>query len=348
MADVAAIAGVSHQTVSRVLNRPEIVRPETRERVERAISELGFRRNAAARALATNRTRLIGILSHSASYFGPARMAAAIDSAARARGYFTTLGVLQSQDLAELYPVVDHLLGLNVDGLIFIASGAEALEEAMVAARSIPVSVIASEADEHTCVASVRIEQEEGARAVTRHLIEGGRRRIAHITGPDDWFSTKSRLRGFRREMAAHGLPGIEVPGNWSGQAGYDATIALLEREGSERVDAIFAANDVSALGVVRALGQFGVRVPDDVAVAGFDDIDGADQFSPPLTTVRQPFAEAGRAALKQLMCLIDTSTVPPLVTVPTTLVVRGSTESGSATGAASQLLEDRSSRLSP
>lgn len=322
MSDVAARAGVSHQTVSRVLNSPELVRPETQERVRAAIEELGYRRNLSARALATSRTRMIGVINPSVRRLGPNHTTMAIQEAARAAGYAT---ISSSAEDAAAHPheTLDFFLSLAVEGVVIVAPTTEIAEATQGLADSLPTVIIASGLAAEAPFHVVAVDHEHGAREATRHLIDLGHRDIVHVAGPDNWFDARARVVGWRAELTAAGLPVPEVVrGGWDASQGYQAARAILGRP--TLPTAVFAANDLLALGVIRALHEANVHIPEDVAVVGYDDVAGSDFYHPPLTTVRQPFDEVGRQAIGVLLSVIDGDDPAEILTRPE-LVVRES-----------------------
>lgn len=296
--DVGRVAGVSHQTVSRVLNGHPNVRPETRARVLAAISDLGYRRNTAARTLVTRRSAIIGVITTGSPHFGPTSTFLSVEAAARDAGYFVSVASVRTQDRPSLVAMLDHLMNQSVEGIVVIAPQDFAAEAVADAAGHLPTVVIA-DAPGRASVVQVSVDQFAGAELAVGHLIDGGRRRIAHVSGPMDWFDAAARMAGWRTSLERTGLPrGPLVPGDWSAASGYRGAISLL---GPDRPDAVFAANDEMALGVLRAFREHGVRVPDDVAVVGFDDVAGSAFFDPPLTTVRQEFEALGALAVRSL-----------------------------------------------
>jgi len=325
MGDVAARAGVSYQTVSRVLNEPEIVRPATRERVLAAISELGYARNRAARALKTSRSSLIGVLTDSLSLFGPAETTTAIENAAREAGYSVVLTSMPPGECSARQVGAD-LLASGVEGILVVAAHEGMTPAVAAVAGSAPVVAVTAQPQQESGVEVVAIDQAEGARIVVEHLERTGARSIVHLAGPTDWFDASARRSGFTASLEEFGLDGEVVgPGEWTPRAGYEMTSALIA---SGLPDALFAANDMIAIGALHALHQHGLRVPEDVAVVGFDNTIGAEFLLPSLTTVAQPFAEVGREALRHLVTLLegDGSSVGCPSTLSPRLVVRRST----------------------
>jgi DNA-binding LacI/PurR family transcriptional regulator len=324
MADVAARAGVSHQTVSRVLNSPDVVRPDTRERVLSAITELGYRRNPAARALVTRRTRLIGVVNPGEARFGPANTTLAIEEAAREAGYATTLTVIKDARPATAQAALEHFLALGVDGIVVVAARTPVAAAAARLAGELPVVMVAAGLQSTSALHVVAVDQELGARLATRHLLDLGHREIVHVAGPNDWFDARARVAGWRKEMEEAGL-GVSalVAGGWDAVQGYEVASRFVAER---RVPgAVFAANDQMALGMLRAFYEAGVRVPDDVSVVGFDDVAGAAYFTPPLTTVRQPFEAVGRRCLDVVLGALNGG-APTTTSIPPELVVRAST----------------------
>ncbi|MEV0589531.1 LacI family DNA-binding transcriptional regulator [Nonomuraea sp. NPDC050310] len=302
MSDVARLAGVSHQTVSRVLNEHPNVRADTRARVLDAIDQLGYRRNLVARALVTSRSRTLGVVSFDTTLYGPASTMYGIEQAARAAGYFVSIVSLRSIDAEGVREAIGYLTEQGVDGVVVVApqrSAARALE-------SLPpgMPAVAVEGTHRANVSVVCIDQIEGARLATKHLLDLGHETVWHVSGPSDWLEAEGRLDGWRSALEEAGRPVPEpLTGDWSPKAGYEAGRRLAAMPG---VTAVFAANDQMALGVLRALAEAGVRVPEQISVVGFDDIPEAAYLSPPLTTVRQDFDAVGRHCIEVLLRQID------------------------------------------
>jgi DNA-binding LacI/PurR family transcriptional regulator len=324
MTDVAKLAGVSHQTVSRVLNGSPQVRPATRERVLVAMRELDYRPNSAARALVTGRSQTLGVVSFDTTLFGPASTLYAIERAAHDAGYFITIVSLEALDRASVLIAVERLRMQGVDGILVIAP-LEGAGEALVALpRDLPL--VAVEAGPADALPVVAVDQLAGAALATRHLLELGHPTVAHIGGPPDFLEAAQRVDGWRSTLQAAGavVPPVLL-GDWSPRSGYELARRLLADDG---VSAIFVANDQMALGVLRALHEAGYDVPRQVSVVGFDDIPEAQYYTPPLTTVRQDFGEIGRRSLRLMVAMIEDEgegpPSPPLVAPE--LVLRSST----------------------
>jgi DNA-binding LacI/PurR family transcriptional regulator len=317
MADVARLAGVSQQTVSRVLNDSPHVRPDTRERVREAIRKLEYRPNRLARALVTGRSRTLGVLSFDTTLYGPASTLFAIERAAHEAGYFVSIASLRSLDAASVRSAVERLREQGVDGVLAIAPQVSAAAGLLQAPADVPI--VATEAGQPGAVPLVAVDQQAGARMATQHLLDLGHRTVWHIAGPRDWLEATDRIAGWRAALEAAGAAAPPpLPGDWSARSGY-ATAEMLAT-----ATAVFAGNDQMALGLLRALHELGRRVPEDISVVGFDDIPEAAYFTPPLTTVRQRFDEIGARALRLLLERIEGGPARSATVAPE-LVVRES-----------------------
>ncbi len=324
MADVARLAGVSHQTVSRVINGQNNLRPATREKVEDAIRQLGYRPNTAARALVTRRSATIGVIGSKSGYWGPSTVHRTIQAAGRAAGYFVSSANLQSLTREELVDAIDHLRNQGVEGVVLISATDDAVDVARAQEHwSVPVVVV--EGDPTKTRWTVGVDQVAGAELGTRHLIELGHADIVHLAGPQEWTEARARLQGWQNAMYAAGLrPAQHVTGDWSAASGYEVGRQIATHED---VTAVFCANDQMALGLLRALSEAGRTVPDGprgVSVVGFDDIPEAPYLIPPLTTVRQDFEAVGRRAIEILRAAIAGDPAPDGLIKPE-LVVRAS-----------------------
>ncbi len=330
MNDVARLAGVSHQTVSRVLNNHPSVRQETRERVLTAVRQLNYRPKALARGLAGRRSRVIGVVSFDTILYGPAATLLGVERAARRAGYGISIVALEKLNRAGVAEAVNSLTEQSVAGVVIIAP----LMTAAAAAHSLPTGVpaVVVESDAAGDLPTMSVDQVAGARLAVEHLLSLGHETVYHLTGPRDWLEARDRVDGWRQALEAAGrrVPAV-IAGDWSPRSGFDAGLQIAERRD---VTAVFCANDQQALGMLRALNERGVRVPEDVSVVGFDDIPEAEYLSPPLTTVRQDFDEVGRRCLATLLQMLDASddaVVPHSPRVAPTLVVRASSGPPSA-----------------
>ncbi len=321
MADVARLAGVSHQTVSRVLNDHRSVTAATRTNVEKAIAQLDYRRNTAARALVTRRTGVLGVVSVGGSHYGPVSTVIGIEAAARAEGYSVSLVSLEQVDRKSMQAALDHFTGAGVDGILVLSPTWSAVEAVHGLSAGVPVITIGGTTSQGR--PTVVIDQTMGARLATAHLLDLGHSTVHHVRGPNDWLEAEARMSGWQAELIARGLPIPEcLLGNWSAESGYSAGTCLA---GRTDVTAVFVANDQMALGVLLALSESGRAVPDDVSLVGFDDTPEAAYLRPPLTTVRQDFTELGRRCLGQLVALIDGHAPSDRAPIAPELVVRRS-----------------------
>jgi len=321
--DVAALAGVSYQTVSRVLNDSSNIKASTRERVEEAIRQLGYRPNQAARALVTSRSRTIGVLSaESKSHYGPTTAINSIEQAARDAGYRLSITNINSTDYASIKGGLDYLLGQAVEALVVIAPQVRVFD--VIAELSVAVPFVTLESTGRDPRHSLSVDQITGARLATRHLIDLGHTEILHISGPQDWIEAEARMQGFVEEINAADLR-MRAPilGDWSAHFGYYAGLELLR---FKDFTAVFAGNDQMALGFMHACRDLGLDVPGDISLVGFDDIPESAHYPPPLTTVRQNFAELGRRAVSLLLAELGGLQPSSHEPVPAELVVRSST----------------------
>jgi DNA-binding LacI/PurR family transcriptional regulator len=325
MSDVAQAAGVSHQTVSRVLNGHPSVRPETRERVQAAIAHLGYRRNSAARALVTRRSDTLGVVTPASALYGPTSTLVAFEEAAREAGWYVSVATMRRFTADSMRASVEHFLDQGVDALVVIAPTREVAMAVSGLDVPVPVVLISSalELRQSAGVLSVGVDQRLGARLATRHLLARGHESVLHVAGPQDWFDAQDRLAGWREECE---VAGLDVPApiiaGWSADAGYQVGRELAA---SGLPAAIFAANDQLALGLEHAFWDAGVRVGQDVAIVGFDDEVGSAHYLPPLTTVRQDFGRLGALAIDVVRQALagETHEAPRLV--PPEIVVRRS-----------------------
>ncbi|MFF4351217.1 LacI family DNA-binding transcriptional regulator [Streptomyces sp. NPDC001530] len=323
MADVARLAGVSSQTVSRVSNGYAGVNEETRRQVLAAMKELGYRPNSAARALKRGEFRTIGVITFNLSTTGNMRTLEAIATSAAQEGYAVTLLPVAVPTQDEVRGAFSRLGELAVDAVIVIME-VHLLDAATI---SLPphVQVVVADSDAGDRYTVVDTDQAGGARAAVRHLLDLGHRTVWHLAGPEESFAAERRAAAWRAELTEAGrVPPPVVRGDWSAESGYRAGLRLA---GEKDCTAVFAANDQMALGLLRALHERGRKIPDDVSVIGFDDIPEAGSFLPPLTTVQQDFAEVGRLCVAGVLRRMRHEGAEHGTTlVPTRLVVRDST----------------------
>jgi len=323
MADVARLAGVSSQTVSRVSTGHPGVVESTRLQVLTAMQQLGYRPNSAARALKRGEFRTLGVILFTLATTGNSRTVEAIAGYAAKEGYAITL-------IPVAVPTQDGVLGafsrlgeLAVDGIIVIME-VHLLDAANLnLPPGVQVVVVDSDAGDRYPV--VDTDQADGARQAVRHLLELGHETVWHVTGPAESFASERRTQAWRRTLleAGRAVPPVQR-GDWSAESGYRAGLTLAAEP---ECTAVFAANDQMALGLLRAFHERGRPVPQDVSIVGFDDIPDAGSFIPPLTTVHQDFAEVGRRCVQGLLRQIRNEPEGPgTVLVPTRLVLRAST----------------------
>jgi DNA-binding LacI/PurR family transcriptional regulator len=301
MTDVATAAGVSHMTVSRVLNGTARVSPATRAKVEEALRDLGYRPNAAARALATGRSGQLSVVFFDTTLFGPASALFAIEQAARREGYSVSIVSLPRIDPDTMRDAVATLRAQAVDGTIIVAPHTTAAAALREVPADLPAVLVGGA--ETADLPLVSIDQETGARLATEHLLSLGHRTVWHVAGPGNWADAKNRMRGWRKALQRAGAP-VPAPlsGDWSARSGYEAGVRLAA---DPDVTAIFVANDHMALGVLRALALAGRKVSRDVSVVGFDDVPESPYYPPALTTVRQDFDTMGVQAVAALLARI-------------------------------------------
>ncbi|MGB9777063.1 MAG: LacI family DNA-binding transcriptional regulator [Anaerolineae bacterium] len=324
--DVARRAGVSRQTVSRVLNNKGEVRPETRQRVLAAIEELNYRPNAVARSMVRGHTCTLGCIAPTLTDFTFASIIEGAQAEARCRGYFILTGSAPTEQ--EVESLLEEFLHRQVDGLMVFNPYADGRFRHLrpLMESGIPI-VYLGNTPRGEPVSSVRCDDQDGGFRATRYLLELGHTAIATVTGPSNEECVGDRLNGYRRALEESGLSADDrmvVRGDWSALSGYRAVRFLLEA--SMTFTAVFAQNDQMAVGAIRALEEAGLQVPRDVSVIGFDDIPLASYFDPPLTTLRQPMAELGAHAARLLIAAIrEPGLSPEQVLLPARIVERAS-----------------------
>lgn len=320
--DVAKLAGVSHQTVSRVMNNHPSIRPATRARVEAAAKQLNYRPSMAARALVTKKNSMLGFIVGDTGLYGPRGMLNAMEKQARLAGYYS-LTVAIKQDSPESWSEgIEHLHKIGVEGLVCIAIKREALELAAKMNPGIPI--VSIDTEEIPGVTTVGIDNELGARIATEHLIELGHKNILHVAGPRDSIEARARLAGFKAAMKAAKLKPHVVQGDWTAATGYQIGSELdIDVDG---ITGIFTANDAMALGMLKAFRLRRISVPKRVSLIGFDDVPEAPYFEPPLTTVLQDFNNLGRAAMGNLIQRLSGEQQVRPVDLPPSIILREST----------------------
>jgi DNA-binding LacI/PurR family transcriptional regulator len=322
MFDVATHSGVSHQTVSRVLNGHKSVTEKTRKKVLKSVKELGYRPNLTARALVTGKTATIGVLSHDTTLFGPASTLHSVQSAARENGYRTTIYSLKSEDSESIVSGISELINDGVDGIVIIAPQIRGTKEVSNVIGNFPAVLVENESS--AALPSVNVDQLYGAFELTRHLISLGHKTIAHISGPKDWYETSKRIQGFKKALSENKLENSFIwEGDWSARSGYELTKKIIK---NKKITAIFAGNDAMALGALKALSEADLNVPNDMSLVGFDDLPESQFLTPALTTAKQDFHAVGDQALGILLGLINNSKGRMNVAIKPEMVIRAST----------------------
>ena len=308
--EVAAAAGVSTQTVSRVINQRPDVSPETRKRVQNVIEQLGYRPSALARSLIQQRSYTLGVVTAGLRFIGPSRTLSGITSAAEEKGYSLLLKELPQFDTTDVTPIFQALHDRHVDGIIWavpeVDDNRNWINDSSLETR-IPMVYLAMEPRDDILVVS--IDNYLGARIAVNHLLEEGYRHIGHVAGPMDWWEAQERMRGW-----SDSLSNVKIKseanqwseGNWSSASGVEAIEKLFSQY--PEMDAVFVGNDQMALGVIQVATQKGLRIPDELGIVGFDNIPESAYFSPPLTTIQQDQYKIGKVAVEEIIQIIESS----------------------------------------
>jgi LacI family transcriptional regulator len=325
--EVAESAGVSYATVSHVINNTRLVSQETRNRVLAAMESLNYRPNALARSLRQGKTNTLGlVLPDSANPFF-AEISRSIEDEAFKKGYSVFLCNTELDTQRELF-YVDVLSKKQVDGIIFVAAGDQADSLEFLVGRNMPVVMVDRNVP-NVEIDAVLTDNQLGGYLATRHLLELGHRRIACISGPSSITPSAERMIGYRKALEEAGVGYDErliLRGDYHAQSGMEITHSILKM--NPRPTAIFALNDLMALGALRAAAEAGCSVPGDLAVVGYDDLEIARFANPPLTTIAQPKKEIGVRAIELLVDRISQKGRPPSrLVLPPELIVRRSTQ---------------------
>lgn len=321
--DVAERAGVSHQTVSRVLNNHSSLKPATREKVEKAIFELQYRPNQAARQLVTSQSRIIGILIAGTELYGPWAILNAMEQEARKEGY-SVISISVLPDSPKSWQEgIDQLRNLNIDGAITIALPNALVKEVERSVTNATIVIVDAEPGKK--FDAVNLDNESGGALATQHLIDLGHTEILHITGPIDGYEGKMRRKGYESAMVAAQLKPDVIEGDWSLSTGYKIGSEILSRK--KYPSAIFTANDHLALGVIKALSEAKIRIPEDVSVVGFDNVPEAAYFSPSLTTISQNFDQLGNLAINRMLSQLKEPGKRETLMIEPELISRDSTQ---------------------
>lgn len=331
--EVAALAGVSFQTVSRVLNNHPYVADETRQRVMEVIKKLDFRPDAIARSLSNRRTYTLGVIVAEVDTYGPQRRLNGIAKQSAALGYSLLLSVVQHYDVDTVARALDNLLAHQVDGIIWAVPDVDDNQEWIrLRLRDITAPVMFVSGQAAKDIAMVFSDGRAGARLATEHLLSQGYRQIGLITGPLTYGSARDRQLGWQDALAVAGIPMESrriVEGDWSSTSGVRGFYQLSEQ--FPEMDAVLVSNDQMALGVLHAVHSLGRRVPEDLAVVGYDAIPESAHFWPPLTSVHQHLMEVGATGVRELVRLIelkhsgDATVQAPCIGIMPQLIVRRS-----------------------
>lgn len=330
--EVAKLAGVSHQTVSRVINHSPNVAEATRAKVEHAIAELGYHPSNSARSLASNRTRTVGMIAGGQRFYGPVSALASIEATARAHGMFVSVAMVHEAECTQ--QEFDDLCGMfmqqGVDAFIFLTPTDEMFKVACKSQVSQPCVIITSShggvsvseglhmfnARQRRRVSLVGIDQWAGMASVMRLIRKHGHRNVLFFAGPGQWRDASTRLMAWNKLCAQNTVNSVTVQcgDDWESADAYRRMNHILDNIGSNGgrlPTCAVCSNDVMAIGVIRALLEHGVRVPDDMSVTGFDDMPGMSNLYPPLTTVRQDFDDLGTMAMKEALFLMGEEAEP-------------------------------------
>ncbi len=323
--EVASAAGVSTQTVSRVMNDRPDVSDETRDRVQKIITELGYQPSALARSLIQQRSLTLGVVVAGLKYIGPSRTLSGITFAAEEFGYSLLLKELRSFNANNVEPILQEFLSRHADGIIWavpeVGENREWLLTNPLASFETPIVFLTMQPRLHVPVVS--IDNFMGGRMVMNHLLEQGYRHIGHISGPLDWWESRQRMDAWKVALKEAGLEVRDeywVEGNWSSSSAAQVIGKLFEQY--PEMDAVFAANDQMALSVLQAACQRNLRVPEDLGVVGFDDMPESPYFFPPLTTVQPEQFNVGRMAVEEMVKILNSDRQKTGIVEPTSIML--------------------------
>jgi LacI family transcriptional regulator len=327
ISQVAKEAGVSLQTVSRVVNNRQEITPETRQHVQEVIKRLGYQPNAIARSLSQRRSDTLGIVISGLEYYGPSHILVGIEQAANQQGLSILLSLIHQPETEGIGSVVNGLLSRQVEGIIWavpeIGDNRFWFEE-VLPQLTIPVIFLSTQPRDKLNV--VEIDNRRGGYLATQHLVERGYRKIGLITGPLTWWAARERRRGWQEALTTANIPFSEfqvVAGDWSAESGERGLHELLEKYPD--VQAVFACNDQMALGLMRAAHRLGKRIPEDLAVVGFDDTPESAFYTPTLTTIRQDLNQLGQVAVQMFLQIREAEQKGEVILLQPQLVVRES-----------------------
>jgi DNA-binding LacI/PurR family transcriptional regulator len=331
--EVASVAGVSTQTVSRVINERPDVSPETRRRVQEVVKALSYQPSALARSLISQRTHTLGVVTAGLRHIGPSRTLSGITSAAEEAGYSVLLKELPSYDTEDITPIFQAFLSRHVDGIIWaVPEVGENRKWVNNPPADIEVPLVYLTMEARNNLSIVTMDNYLGGRMAMSHLLEQGYRKIAHICGPLDWWESRQRMAAWRDALTEAGLESDDshcVEGNWSSASGALAMEKLFDQYST--MDSIFVANDQMALGAMQFFAEKGLRIPEDIGIVGFDNIAESAFFSPALTTVQQDQHHVAKLAIAELIKIIESGwqeldpVTPRSIILSPTLIVRQS-----------------------
>jgi LacI family transcriptional regulator len=323
--DVAELSGVSTKTVSRVVNNQGEISQETRQRVQAAIEQLGYRPNILARSLIHKRTNSLGVVAWGIDYFGPSRTLLGIEQQAHQLNYSLFLNLTDQPEEDDIADLLDTLITHRVDGIIWavpqVGKNRHWLDSDHL--KDLPPIVFLS-MEPRPGLAIIAVDNFDGARQATQHLIDQGRKKIGIITGPLNWWEARQRYAGWEaalRRASLEALPTLVVEGDWSALRGDQGLNQLLNQQPD--IDAVFASSDQIALGALGAAHRLGKQIPQDLAIVGFDNIPESACFWPPLTTVYQQLIDVGRISVQTLNSLIEANRQPRMSFEATTMMVK-------------------------
>jgi DNA-binding LacI/PurR family transcriptional regulator len=331
--EVASVAGISTQTVSRVINDRPDVSPETRKRVQDVINKLGYQPSALARSLIQQRSYTLGVVTAGLRYIGPSRTLSGIASAVEEAGYSLLLKELPNFDANNIAPIFQALLSRHVDGIIWaVPEIGENRKWVNNPPSDVEVPLVYLTMEPQQNIPVVSIDNYTGGRMAVSHLLEQGYRNIGHISGPLDWWEARQRMTAWKDALKDAYLEVKDnqwAEGNWSSASGAQAVEKLFEQY--PEMDSIFVANDQMALGIMKVITEKGLRIPDDIGIVGFDNIPESAFFFPSLTTVHQDQDIVAKLAVEEMIKIIESGwqgldpVNPKSIMLPPTLVVRQS-----------------------
>lgn len=330
--DVADESGVSRQTVSRVLNNKPDVAPDTRERVLEVIKRTSYQPSQLARSLSQGISCTLGMVGYGIEYYGPSRTLSVVEREASNYGYSLTLRLIHDPEGEDISGILNSLISQHVDGIIWaVPQIGDNRERLIDAVSDLTVPVVCSNATPHETFSVIESNNIEGGKLATHHLINLGKKRIGIITGPLSWVASVQRFNSWRESLKSAGLEGHKsrvFEGDWSAKSGYEGFYQLIKA--NPDLDGVFACNDQMALGVLKAAAEIGKKIPEEIALVGYDNIPESEYFSSPLTTIRQNFAEQGKKVVEEIERRIqdrskDNEDIPENILMKPELIIRDS-----------------------